>query len=772
MFSRLNLRWRLLLGVALFFLPVLVVQAWSADDERARAVRDARQQALSLAQVAEANYSQVVLAGEAALEVLADTPPVQMGSGAECNDLLRIVGQSHPAFAAFSVADVDGRLTCSGSPDRIGLNIADREYFHRALLTGGTVSSGFLLSRATGAPTVTLATPIASAEEIAGVLILALDLGWFSEVFGNLDLPPGSSLRLTGAGGDDLIHLTDGEPDGGESVTAEQTLRRTAITDGVDGFVSVSIPRAEVIGGANARMWRNLAVLGGATGFLGLLSFVVVTATVQAPLNRLVGFTRQLSGGDFDARAATGALDAPEVVQLTEAMNVSAEALSLFERSLLDLATVDPLTGLANRIGFAQALAGLFDEARDAGERVTVGVVGIRAFTAINATLGFEVGDRVLQGVGSRIVEALEPGAIVARLSGDSFVVAQRVWAGEVEPLALALRLHYVLTAPLIAGSTVLRVRPYIGVADFPADGDQPERLIRRAELASRRARDDAQRWARFDLGRDEPDREQVHLLDALQGALERSELEVHYQPKVALASGALSGVEALVRWRRDGEYVSPARFIPIAEQAGMIPDLTRAVLGMVVQQLAAWRNAGHDVHVSVNISVLDLADDEFTGMVEGLLARWGVPPGLLELEITETALLREAATARAAAERLTAMGIALTVDDYGVGFAPLTYLTAFPLRAIKLDRAFVADLVTSEQSRTIVAATIAMAHGLGLEVVAEGVETQDVADILRGLGCDHAQGYGFAYPGPAAEVARFAGGATPAAWLPGGGVA
>lgn len=769
-FSRLDLRWRLLLGVGLFFLPVLVVQAWNADEERTRAVEDAQQQALSLAQVAEANYSQVILAGEAALNVLVEAPPIQARSGDECNELLRLVGRSHPAFVAFSVADVEGNLTCSGEPDRIGLSVADREYLHRALLTGETVSSGFLLSRANGLPTVILATPISGDEEITGVLILALDLGWFSEVYGGLDLPPGSSLQLRGPGGEDLVRLTAGRVDDGEAVTAQQTLRRTATADGVDGFVSVSIPRSEAIGGANTRLWRNLLALGGATGALGLVSFVVVTATVQSPLNRLVGFTRRLSGGDFDARATTSPTDAPEVVQLTAAMNVSAEALSVFERSLMELATVDALTGLPNRTGFVQAASALFEEARVAGEPVTVGVVGIRAFTAINASLGFDVGDRVLQVVGQRVQDALAEDAVVARLSGDSFVVAQRVREEGVEPLALALRLHDILAAPLLVAPTVLRVRTYIGVSEFPSDGDSPDLLIRRAELASRRARDGAQRRARFDLERDQPDRDQLQLLGELQGALERSELEMHYQPKVALASGDLSGAEALVRWRRDGEYVSPARFIPIAEQAGMIPDVTRAVLSMVVRQLADWRRAGLDVHTSVNISVLDLADDEFIGLVAGLLEQWDVPAELLELEITETALQREAGAAQVAAERLSAMGIALSVDDFGVGFAPLAYLTGFPLRAIKLDRSFVSDLATSGRSRTIVEATIAMAHGLGLEVVAEGVETHDVAAILRGFGCDHAQGYGFAYPGPAADLARYATEPTPSAWRPAGG--
>ncbi|MDO9446252.1 MAG: EAL domain-containing protein, partial [Dehalococcoidia bacterium] len=224
---------------------------------------------------------------------------------------------------------------------------------------------------------------------------------------------------------------------------------------------------------------------------------------------------------------------------------------------------------------------------------------------------------------------------------------------------------------------------------------------------------------------------------------------------------------EALVRWRNHGEYVSPTHFIPLAEQAGMIPDITRAVLHAVVTQLDAWRGVGISVPVSVNISVLDLDDDRFTDALAELLQESSVPAHLLELEITETALLRDVETARAAAGRLEAMGVSLSIDDFGVGFAPLTYLTTFPLHAIKLDRAFVADLVSNPRSETIVASTIGLAHGLGLEVIAEGVETTEVAAVLRRLGCDHVQGYAFARPGPAGELAEYATGPVPASWRP-----
>ncbi|GMU39375.1 MAG: hypothetical protein AMXMBFR23_02410 [Chloroflexota bacterium] len=709
-----------------------------------------------------------MLAGEAALSTLTDSPSVQSGRGPECDGVLRLFGNSHPAFSAFSVADVDGEVTCSGQADLVGLSVADRSYFHSALRAGEIVSSGFLVSRPSRIPIIVLAAPLgdASGDVINGVLILSLELDWVSDVLGRLDLPPGSTLTVTGASGDEIIRL--GGEDAAETATvgAQQPLRRTAASGGLDGFVSVLIPRGEVIAAATTRMWRNLLVLVGAAGTFGVISFALVTTTVQHPLDRLVEFTRRLAAGDFGVRTETRAIDAPEVVHLAEAMNISAESLGEQERRLVEMATVDSLTGLPNRIGFVQLAAAHLADASRQGETAIVGVVGLRAFTAINATLGFDVGDEVLRAVGARIKATLPDDAVVARLSGDSFVFSL-LGADADGERSVAELLHDVLASPLPVGGTLLRVRSYVGLSVFPKHGDDLELLSRRAEVASRRARDEAQHWAQFDAQRDEPDHGQLQLLADLQGAIERSALEVHYQPKVHLPSGRLSGAEALVRWRNHGEYVSPAHFIPLAEQAGMIPDITRAVLHAVVAQLDEWHAVGISVPVSVNISVLDLDDDRFTDALAELLQESSIPAHLLELEITETALLRDVETARAAAGRLQAMGVSLSIDDFGVGFAPLTYLTTFPLHAIKLDRAFVADLASNPRSQTIVASTIGLAHGLGLEVVAEGVETTEVAAVLRRLGCDHVQGYAFARPGPADELAAYAEGPTPVSWRP-----
>jgi len=767
-FARIDLRWRLLIGVALFALPVLGVQAWNTTGERNRAIEDARQQARSIALVADANYSQVMLAGEAAISTLVESPSVQAGSGAECDGLLRLFGNSHPAFSAFSVADVDGSVTCSGQADLVGLSVSDRQYFHSALREGQVVSSGFLISRPSRIPIVVLANPVTdpSGDVIRGVLILSLELDWFAEVLGGLDLPPGSTLTVVDASGEELIRLGGGGTPDMDAISAQQPLRGITAGGGSDGSVSVSIPRGEVIAAATTRMWRNFLTIAGAAGALGILSFALVTTTVQRPLDRLVEFTRRLAAGDFGVRTETRAIDAPEVIHLAEAMNISAESLGEQERRLVEMATVDSLTGLPNRLGFVQLTAAHLADASRTGDTAVVGVVGLRAFTAINATLGFDVGDEVLRAVGARIKATLPDDAIIARLSGDSFVF----WLARdsvTDHGSIAEMLHDVLASSLPVGTTHLRIRSYIGLSAFPEHGDDPELLSRRAELASRRARDEARHWAQFDAQRDEPDNGQLQLLADLQGAIERSALEVHYQPKVHLPSGRLSGAEALVRWRNHGEYVSPAHFIPLAEQAGMIPDITRAVLHAVVAQLEAWHGVGISVPVAVNISVLDLDDDRFTDALAELLQGSSIPAHLLELEITETALLRDVETARAAAGRLQAMGVSLSVDDFGAGFAPLTYLTTFPLHAIKLDRTFVADLASNPSSQTIVASTIGLAHGLGLEVVAEGVETTEVAAVLRRLSCDHVQGYAFARPGPAEELAAYAAGPTPTSWRP-----
>lgn len=757
-FARVDLRWRLLGGVTLFVLPVLAVQAWTATAERDRYVQDAEEQARSIALVAEANYSQVMLAGEAAISTLLSSPIIHARSGVECDEVLRLFGASHPAFSAFSVSDVDAIVTCSGQAGLVGLSISDRQYFHDALRTGRIVSSGLLVSRPSEIPIIVRASPLTDAEAgvINGVLILSLELDWFADVLGQIDVPAGSMLTVISATGEDLVRVGDRNAPPDDSVQVEQALRRTALGDGLDGYVRVSIPRNEVIAAATTNMWRNVFALTGAASIFGFVAFVLVTTTVQRPINGLVEVTRRMAAGDFDVTVHHRPIDAPEVVELAEAMNVSARSLSEQERRLVEVATVDFLTGLPNRTGFVSLADAQVQSAAKRGKSAAIGVVGLRAFSTINATLGFSVGDEVLRSVASRIQATLGTDATVARLGGDAFIFSLTQERHFDTLGAIAERLHEVLAARLFLDTTTLRVRAYIGLAMSPGDGEDAEVLTRRAELASRRARELVRQWAQFNPDQDEPDGEEVQLLADLQGALERSALEVHYQPKVSLADGQLSGMEALVRWRNRGGYVPPGRFIPLAEKGGMVHEITRSVLSLVLAQMEAWQNQGLQIQVSVNVSALDLVDDTFTDFLAGQMQLVSVQPHLLQLEITETALLREADRGRAAAERLDAMGISLAIDDFGVGFAPLTYLTTFPLHAIKLDRTFVADLADSGHSQTIVGSIIGLAHGLGLEVVAEGVETLEVIDILRGLDCDQAQGFVIARPGPADELASY----------------
>lgn len=542
--ARIDLRWRLLVGVMLFVLPVMAVQAWTAADERSRAIDDARQQARAIALLAEANYSQVMIAGEAAINTLTASSIVHTRRGQACDEILRLFGDSHPAFSAFSVVDVDGRVTCSGQADLVGLSAADRSYFHDALRTGRIVSSGFLISRPSEIPIIVLAAPLTDPDAgvINGVLILSLELDWFSEVLGRLNLPEGSTLTVIGPTGDALVRL--GTPPEGDvvGVSAHQNLRRTAASGGIDGQVAVSIPRGEVIAAATANMRKNILALGGAAGAFGIAAFALVTTTVQRPLNGLVTITQRIAAGDFDSRARSRPTDAPEVAQLAEAMNLSAQSLSQQEQRLLEMATVDILTGLPNRTGFVRLTDAQLEVDGEDDRPAMVGVVGMRAFSSINATFGFEVGDQVLQRIGSRIQSTLGSHATVARLGGDAFVFSVTARDGSRGPAEIAERLHQALGEPLPIEAATLRVRPYIGLSVFPAHGDEPEVLIRRAELASRRAREHARQWAEFDLERDETDSRVSQLLGDLQDALESSALEVHYQPKVHLATGRMWG--------------------------------------------------------------------------------------------------------------------------------------------------------------------------------------------------------------------------------------
>lgn len=407
-------------------------------------------------------------------------------------------------------------------------------------------------------------------------------------------------------------------------------------------------------------------------------------------------------------------------------------------------ATHDGLTGLPNRMALTAAVERMLAGVGDSGRLVWLSFLDIDGFKLVNDTWGHEAGDKILTEVSRRLRQAAPRDAVVARLGGDEFVVAEV--AGADEAGRLADQLMSALRAPLTVGGADVVVSASIGLAAGAQDATA-ERLMREADTAMYRAKAEGRcRWLVFDSSMHHNIRERVETEMALRRALDAGELRVVYQPIVRAGTGQVVGAEALVRWTHpERGPVPPATFVPIAEDAGLIGQLGEFVLGVAMLRTAQWRNGAvvsDDFWMSVNVSARQLRDDRLPGFVRQTLADTGLPPSALVLEITESVMLDESEVTERVLQDLRALGVRLSVDDFGTGFSALGYLRRHPVTGVKIDRAFVDGLGRDAEDEEIVRAIVAMSSALGLSVVAEGVETEQQRDVLVALGVSLGQGW------------------------------
>ena len=420
-------------------------------------------------------------------------------------------------------------------------------------------------------------------------------------------------------------------------------------------------------------------------------------------------------------------------------------------RELAQMSLIDALTGLPNRAAFTAELERRVDAARSSGEHIGLCAIGLNRFKAINDLHGHKAGDDVLALLARRMHEALGPGELVARLGGDEFV-ALTVAADGDQLAAFAERLDSQLKAPLWVGHFEARLGASIGVAAFPANARSAEALANNADLAMYRAKTEgAPAPCYYDAGLDEAVRHRRELASDLRQAIERGELDVHYQVQAKAASGEVIGYEALLRWTHPlrGE-IPPSVFIPIAEKNGLILALGEWVLRRACADAGRWAEG---IKVAVNVSPLQLAHAELPALFHEVLLETGLPARRLEIELTETAIMADRDRALHVLRQVKALGVGVALDDFGTGYSSLQTLRAFPFDKIKLDRCFMAELEGSAQSTAIIRAVVALGKSLSIPVLAEGVETREQLDILLREGCDEVQGFLFGYPRPLAEL-------------------
>jgi diguanylate cyclase (GGDEF)-like protein len=470
-----------------------------------------------------------------------------------------------------------------------------------------------------------------------------------------------------------------------------------------------------------------------------IVGSVLIARSVTRPLSLFSAMTRRIEEGDYAQAIDVQGTD--EVSELARRFNLMREAIAAREEQILKLAYRDPLSDLPNRVLFNDRLRVALEGARRSGAALTVLVMDLDRFKYINDTLGHHVGDMVLQQVALRITRVVRKSDTTARLGGDEFAVLL-VATGVDEARGVAQKIVAALEAPIAIGQHSLDVRASVGIAAFPAHAEDADTLMRRADAAMYSAKRGNTGFAVYDALVQEQREEQLSLLSELRQAIDRGQLRLVYQPKIDLASGTLSGLEALLRWAHPTKgLITPDRFIPFAEQTGFIKTITAWVIEMAVKQGAAWRAAGRPTPISVNISAQDLLNPELGELLTGALERHRLPPQLLCLEITESGVMQDAARAIEVLKRLERLGVRRAIDDFGTGYSSLSYVKQLSVDELKIDRSFLRGMLTDMRDRAIVLSTIDLAHNLGLIVVAEGVEEQGAADMLRALGCDQIQG-------------------------------
>ena len=481
----------------------------------------------------------------------------------------------------------------------------------------------------------------------------------------------------------------------------------------------------------------------------GYLPVLVITAEPGHKLRALDGGARDFISKPFD-----------RLEVLTRIRNLL-EVRLLYQESRdygRHLSHYDPLTGLANRLLFQQTLARELALAAAQRSKLAVLMIDLDHFKNINDTLGHAVGDELLREFALRLSDCVGEQAPLGRLGGDEFGL---ILANGDDAVATAARIRNALRQPLALNGHEVAATVSIGVAIYPDDSDGADgggTLLKYADTALYRAKEAGRDACSFFTAEmNAQAQRRLELETALRKAMQQGEFVLHYQPKVHIASGRMKGAEVLIRWNRPGHgLVSPAEFIPLLEETGLIVPVGAWVIDTACRQIAAWNALSDEpVGLAVNVASRQFAGDELEAVVATALSESGIAPDLLELEITESSLMVNVERAIGTLKRLKAGGVRISIDDFGTGYSSLAYLKRFPIDTLKIDIAFIRDLTVNPDDAAIVLSIIGMAHSLKMDVIAEGVETAAQLAFLSEHHCDHIQGYYYSKPLPAEEFER-----------------
>jgi diguanylate cyclase (GGDEF)-like protein/PAS domain S-box-containing protein len=469
---------------------------------------------------------------------------------------------------------------------------------------------------------------------------------------------------------------------------------------------------------------------------------------------------RRLDDGSdrYEDTTLTAVRDSSGEVESVIAIKRNVTDKKLCEERLDHLAHHDPLTGLPNRLLFSDRLNHSLAQAKRHDTKVAVMFLDLDRFKLINDTMGHKAGDALLWQVAGRLTNRLRGVDTIARMGGDEFTIVLTDIQSPEDAAAVAERVLSLFAEPFTLTGHELFVSTSVGISIYPHDGTDVETLVRNADTAMYRAKEQGKNsFCMYTESLNAAAMEQMTLLNNLRKALQNGEFSLHYQPRVDIQSGGIVGVEALIRWHHPQlGWIPPGQFIPLAEESGLIVMISEWVLKTACRQNKAWQESGlPEMDVAVNISARELEDDAFVRLVKRTLEETGLRPGCLGLEVTEGTLMRNPELSAEILHELKAMGVKISIDDFGTGHSSLSKLKRLPIHTVKIDQSFIKDIATNSDDASIAEAVVAMAHSLKLNVLAEGVETIEQLDLLRSLGCDEVQGYFIGKPLPADELAE-----------------
>jgi diguanylate cyclase (GGDEF)-like protein len=718
--------------------------------------RDARVAAEFRADLAARVLSEAVGAAMTTLEASAAAPSTAAAIAAPPDGCSLQFSLMPFRGARLDLVAPSGETLCSSAAVADGGDARSSPWRAGADVDGPRLSNRFI------DPATTLAAVAISARVtrvdgvLAGYVVAVLPVAGLSDELSATFGGPGGFKFAVVSGGGSVLSVSDQTEATVTDASAADPLGAHVLTgktpvDGTDWVVVAGIPRWTAVG----EVLRTLAwAIGLGAGSLMLMLFLVmlVNRRIVRPIVQLSGAMGRSHHTSVDVVDVGGPAElrqlAGEFAELIAARDTSAEIL-------VHQALRDPLTGLANRALLSDRLTQALDAQQQQHDaKIVVLLVDIDRFKRVNESFGHSAGDEVLATVATRLQRALRPGDTVGRIGGDQFVITTEVSSDAPDGAALAERLLGVVQEPLEVADTVISLSASIGVARADASSTT-ESLLRDVDVATNEAKQRGRaRHHIFDPRMQVVAPNRLLLENELRHAIDRNELWVAYQPIATAHAGSCVGVESLLRWDHPGiGSISPAQFIPAAEDSGLIIPIGAFVLDQACRQLAAWRSIHLDVSVSVNVSARQIEDGRLIQQVSEALASHDIDPAGLCIEITESLLMVNPNTAVLLRE-LKELGVKLSLDDFGTGYSSLAYLHRFPVDELKIDRSFIIDVDTNPSARTLVDAIIAMSHALGLRVVAEGVETREQLRVLQDLDCDLIQGFLYGRPDCADAIA------------------